>query len=380
MTKSFLNTVEISKKALVYNLKQFRKRVGKKVKIMAVVKANAYGHGIGEVAKIVSLNGGDWLGVNSLEEGMLLREEGITLPILILGYIPLTKIGEAVKNNLSFVVYNQRTIKKVNQEAKKLGQEAKAHLKIETGTNRQGIKIKDVSSFTKFCLKQKNIFLEGIYTHYANIEDTLDPGFAMEQLEVFKKALQLIKEVNIKIPIRHTACSAATILFDKTFFDLVRVGIGLYGLWPSPETKISAQEKKIKIDLHPVLTWKTKVAQIKEVPQGETISYGRTYRTGRKSKIAILPVGYWDGYDRRLSNSGRVLIGSQFAPVVGRVCMNMIMVDVTDIPKVEVEDEVVLLGKQGKNEITAEEIAQKVGTINYEIVTRINPELPRKVV
>lgn len=350
------------------------------MKIMAVVKANAYGHGIGEVAKIVSLNGGDWLGVNSLEEGMLLREEGITLPILILGYIPLTKIGEAVKNNLSFVVYNQRTIKKANQEAKKLGQEAKAHLKIETGTNRQGIKIKDVSSFTKFCLKQKNIFLEGIYTHYANIEDTLDPGFAMEQLEVFKKALQLIKEVNIKIPIRHTACSAATILFDKTFFDLVRVGIGLYGLWPSPETKISAQEKKIKIDLHPVLTWKTKVAQIKEVPQGETISYGRTYRTGRKSKIAILPVGYWDGYDRRLSNSGRVLIGSQFAPVVGRVCMNMIMVDVTDIPKVEVEDEVVLLGKQGKNEITAEEIAQKVGTINYEIVTRINPELPRKVV
>lgn len=380
MTKSFLNTVEISKKALVYNLKQFRKRVGKKVKIMAVVKANAYGHGIGEVAKIVSLNGGDWLGVNSLEEGMLLREEGITLPILILGYIPLTKIGEAVKNNLSFVVYNQRTIKKANQEAKKLGQKAKVHLKIETGTNRQGIKIKDVSSFTKFCLKQKNIFLEGIYTHYANIEDTLDPGFAMEQLEVFKKALQLIKEVNIKIPIRHTACSAATILFDKTFFDLVRVGIGLYGLWPSPETKISAQEKKIKIDLHPVLTWKTKVAQIKEVPQGETISYGRIYRTGRKTKIAILPVGYWDGYDRRLSNSGRVLIGSQFAPVVGRVCMNMIMVDVTDIPKVEVEDEVVLLGKQGKNEITAEEIAQKVGTINYEIVTRINPELPRKVV
>lgn len=381
MTKSSLTTVEISKKALIYNLKQFRKRVGKRVKIMAVVKANAYGHGIGEVAKIVSLNGADWLGVNSLEEGMLLREEGITLPILILGYIPLTKkIGEAVKNNLSFVVYNQQTIKKANQGAKKLGQKAKVHLKIETGTNRQGIKIKEISSFAKFCLKQKNIFVEGIYTHYANIEDTLDPSFAMKQLKIFKKALQLIKEVNIKIPIKHTACSAATILFDKTFFDLVRVGIGLYGLWPSPETKISAQEKKIKIDLRPVLTWKAKIAQIKEVPQGETIGYGRTYRTGRKSKIAILPVGYWDGYDRRLSNSGRALIGSQFAPVVGRVCMNMIMVDVTDIPKVNVEDEAVLLGKQGKNEIMAEEIAQKVGTINYEIVTRINPELPRKVV
>jgi len=380
MTKSSLTTVEISKKALIYNLKQFRKRVGKKVKIMAVVKANAYGHGIGEVAKIVSVNGADWLGVNSLEEGVLLREEGIALPILILGYIPLIKIGEAVKNNLSFVVYSQQAIKKANQEARKLNKKAKAHLKIETGTNRQGIKIKEISSFAKFCLKQKNILVEGIYTHYANIEDTLDPGFAMEQLKVFKRAVQLIKEVNVKIPVKHTACSAATILFDKTFFDLVRVGIGLYGLWPSPETKISAQEKKIKIDLRPVLAWKTKVAQIKEVPQGETIGYGRTYRTGRKSKIAILPVGYWDGYDRRLSNSGRVLIGGQFAPVVGRVCMNMIMVDVTDISKVNVEDEVVLLGKQGKNEITAEEIAQKVGTINYEIVTRINPELPRKVV
>jgi len=372
--------IEISKKNLIHNLHQFRKTVGKKVKIMAVVKANAYGHGIREVSKIVSQKGADWLGVNSFEEGIVLREEKIKLPILVMGYIPLAKLGEAIKNNLSFVVYNRETIKQAEKQASKLDKKAKIHLKLETGTNRQGISIKEIVLFAKFCLSLKNIFLEGIYTHYANIEDTLDPGFAVEQLRKFQKALQIIKMAGINIPIKHTACSAATILFPETYFDLVRVGIGLYGLWPSRETKISAQEKGIKIDLCPVLTWKTKVVQLKKVKKGETIGYGRSFKTSRNSIIAVLPVGYWDGYDRKLSNQGRVLIKDQFAPVVGRVCMNMTMVDVTDIPKVKVEDEVVLLGKQRKNEITAEELSQKIGTINYEVVTRINPLLPRKVV
>lgn len=377
MRKDFLTTVETSRAALTSNLFQFRKQVGNGTKIMAVVKSNAYGHGIREVSKIVSQNGADWLGVNSLEEGMSLREEKIKLPILIMGYIPLSRLGEAIKNNLSFVVYNQETIKQAERQAGKLGKKSKVHLKLETGTNRQGISIKEIVPFTKFCLTLKNIFLEGIYTHYANIEDTLDPGFAMEQLRKFKKALQIIKMAGINIPIKHTACTAATILFPETHLDLARIGIGLYGLWPSRETRLSAGNS---LKLKPVLSWKTKIAQVKEVQKGETISYGRTFKTSRKTKIAILPVGYWDGYDRGLSNSGRVLIKSQFAPVVGRVCMNMIMVDVTDISGVKVEDEVVLIGKQGKNEITAEEIAQKLGTINYEIVTRINPLLPRKVV
>jgi len=344
---------------------------------MAVIKSNAYGHGIQEVSKIVSQNGADWLGINSLEEGMSLREEKIKLPILIMGYIPLAKLGEAIKNNLSFVVYNRETIKQAERQASKLGKKAKVHLKLETGTNRQGISIKEIVPFTKFCLTLKNVFLEGIYTHYANIEDTLDPGFAMEQLRKFQKALQIIKVAGINIPIKHTACSAATILFPETHFDLVRVGIGLYGLWPSRETRLSAGNS---LKLKPVLSWKTKIAQVKEVQKGETISYGRTFKTSRKTKIAILPVGYWDGYDRGLSNAGRVLLKGHFAPIVGRVCMNMIMVDVTDISGVKVEDEVVLIGKQGKNEITAEEIAQKLGTINYEVVTRINPLLPREVV
>lgn len=364
-----LTTVEISKNNLIHNLGEFRKRVGKRIKIMAVVKANAYGHGILEVSQMVSKNGANWLGVDSLEEGLLLRQEKINLPILVLGYIPLSEIGKAIKENLSFVVYNRQTLKKANQKAK-------VHLKLETGTNRQGIDIKEIVSFAKFCQK-KNIFLEGIYTHFANIEDTLDCSFAMEQLERFNKVLQSIKAANVKIPIKHTACSAAAILFPQTYFNLVRVGISLYGLWPSKETKISAQNS---LELKPVLSWKTKIVQIKEVGKGESVGYGRTWWAARKTKIAILPVGYWDGYDRKLSNSGRVLIHGQFAQVVGRICMNITMVDVTDIPKVKLEDEVVLLGEQGKNEITAEELAEKIGTINYEVVTRINPLLPRKVV
>lgn len=376
---SSLTSVEISKKALIHNLQQFQKRTGERVKIMAVVKANAYGHGLGEVAQIVK-NKVAWFGVNSLEEGTDLRNLGINLPILVLGYIPLTKIGEAVRRDLSFVVYHREVIKKADQEAKKWGKIAKIHLKIETGTNRQGIGISEILPLAQFCLKQKNIVLEGISTHYANIEDTLDPVFAMGQLATFQQAINLLEKEKIKIPVKHTACTAATLLFRETYFDLVRVGLGLYGLWPSPETKISAQEKGIKINLKPVLTWKTKVAQVKSVAKGETIGYGRTYRTTRLSKIVILPVGYWDGYDRKLSNSGQVLIRGQLAPVVGRVCMNMIMAEVTDIPAVKAEDEAVLVGKQGKNEIKAEEMAQKAGTINYEIVTRINPLLPRKVV
>lgn len=377
--KESLTWIEINQKALLHNLRQFKKRVGEGTKIMAVVKANAYGHGIREVARIVAPKT-DWLGVNSLEEGIILRQMKIQLPILILGSILPSSIREAIKNDLSFVVFNFQTAKGVRREAKKLSQKAKVHLKVETGTNRLGVTGKELVQLAKFCSQQKEIFLEGIYTHYANIEDTLDPDFAQGQLQKFKEAVQSIENEEIEIPIKHTACSAAALLFESTYFDLIRLGIGLYGLWPSRETKISALEKEIKIELKPALTWKTRIAQVKEIKKGETVGYGRTFTTNRKTKIAILPVGYWDGYDRKLSNQGRVLIRGKTAPVVGRVCMNMMMVDITDIPKVKMEDEVVLLGKQGREEIAVEELAQKIGTINYEVVTRINPLLPRKLV
>jgi len=374
-----LTWIEINQKALLDNFRQFRRRVGKKTKIMAVVKANAYGHGIGEVARIIAPRV-DWLGVNRFEEGIFLRQAGINQPVLILGYTPLVSLKEIIKNNLSFVAYNQKTFTRANQEAEKLGKLAKIHLKLETGTNRQGVDIKTALSLVQSLRRKKGLELEGLYTHYANIEDTLDPRYAQEQLRKFKEAEKLLQKRGVKIPFKHTACTAATILFRETYFNLIRLGIGLYGLWPSRETKVSAQEKEIKINLKPVLTWKTKVAQVKEIGKGETVGYGRTFTTRRRTKMAILPVGYWDGYDRKLSNSSRALVKGYSAPVIGRICMNMMMIDITEIPRVKPEDEVVLLGKQNREEITAEEMAQKIGTINYEVVTRINPLILRKVV
>jgi len=377
--REVLTWVEINQKALLHNLRQFRQRVSQRTKIMTVVKANAYGHGLGEVAKIVGSKT-DWWGVNSLEEGIFLRQAKINQPILVLGYTPLDLLKEAIENDLSFVAYNQKTFTRANREAKKFKKPAKIHLKLETGTNRQGINTKAALSLVQSCRREKGLELEGLYTHYANIEDTLDSRYAQLQLSRFKEGLSLLEKRGGKIPFKHTACTAATILFPETYFNLIRLGVGLYGLWPSRETKISAQEKGLRINLQPVLVWKTKVAQVKEVARGETIGYGRAFTTTRKIKIAVLPVGYWDGYDRKLANKGRVLIKGYSAPVLGRICMNMMMVDITDIPRVKPEDEVVLLGRQGREKIGVEEIAQKIGTINYEVVTRINPLIPRKVV
>jgi alanine racemase len=217
--------------------------------------------------------------------------------------------------------------------------------------------------------------------HFANIEDTTDHSYAQRQLEKFMEYVDLLGQNDINIPVKHVACSAAAILFPETFFDMVRVGIGIYGLWPSKETYLSCiQEEREPVNIKPVLTWKTRVVQIKDVPDGAFIGYGCTYKTTRPTKLAVLPVGYYDGYDRHLSNASYVLIAGKRAPLRGRVAMNFITVDVTDIPDVCLEDEVVLLGPQDSERISAEQLASLCGTINYEIVTRINPEIPRLVV
>ena len=215
----------------------------------------------------------------------------------------------------------------------------------------------------------------GASTHYANIEDTTDASYAKSQLRRFEEEITLLHREGIDPPFLHTACSAAAILFPKTHFNLARIGISMYGLWPSKET-----QKEGGIVLTPALAWKTIIAQIKTVPKGASVSYGLTERTTRASTLAILPIGYWDGYDRGLSSIGHVLIRGHICKIIGRVCMNMCVVDVTDLPHVHVEDEVVLLGRQGAEEISAQDIASKLGTIHYEVVTRINPTVTRKVV
>lgn len=370
--------VEINKKALKNNVAQFKRLIGEQVKLMAVVKANAYGHGLVEVAKIVTTAGADWLGTDSIDEAIELRKTGIKTPILIMGYTLNSRLKDVVKYNFRQVVYNKETIKKFGSLFSK--NKIKVHLKVETGTSRQGLEKEEILKLAKFIKKYPKIEIEGIYTHYANIEDTTDHSYAQQQLKRFKEAIGLLEKYGIKVPIKHTACSAAVILFPETYFDMVRLGISMYGLWPSKETFVSAKEKNRKIKLEPILTWKTKVAQIKKIKAGIPISYGLTERISRDSKIAVLPIGYWDGYDRKLSGIGSVLIHEKRCKVLGRICMNMIMVDVSHIPNIKPEDEVVLLGKQGQEEISADELAQKIGTINYEVVTRINPLIPKIVI
>lgn len=372
--------IEINKNNLLHNLEQFKKLVGDGVKIMGVVKANAYGHGLIEVAESISEKV-DWFGVDSLAEALKLRQAAIKKPILILGYTELKDLKEAVKNNISLTVYNKETIEKIGKiPIHNPNLNPKVHIKIETGTARQGVLEKDLSDFVKFIKQFPSIEIQGISTHYANIEDTTDSSFAMEQLSTFSRAAAILKKEGVEISLCHTACSAATILFPETRFEMVRLGISMYGLWSSKETKAVAKNKNLELELKPVLTWKTIVAQIKNLPTGTPVGYGLSERTSRDSKIAILPIGYYDGYDRKLSNVGNVLIRGKRCKILGRVCMNIIIVDVTDVEKIEVEDEVVLLGRQGKEEITAEDLAGKIGTINYEVVTRINPLISRKVI
>lgn len=370
--------VEIDAEAPDWNLRQLRSCSSGRRIFCAVVKGNAYGHGVEEMVRL--LPSADWFGVNSLDEGLQLRELGVKRPILLVGHVELSRLGEALEADLRLTVYNGETLSVLGELA---GQDspARLHLMVETGTWRQGVRPEEAVAFARKALSIPGVELEGVATHYANIEDTLNHGYASTQLERFREAVSLLRESGIDPPIKHTACTAATILFEKTHFDMFRAGVGIYGLWPSRETYLSAISSGRPVpELRPVLSWKTRIAQLKEVPAGSYVGYGCTYRTTRRTLMAVLPVGYADGYDRALGNRAWVLVRGRRAHLMGRVCMNLIMVDVTDVPGVSLEDEVVLLGRSGDEEITAETMADWAGTINYEVVTRISPLLTRKVV
>ncbi|MCR4410227.1 MAG: alanine racemase [Candidatus Saccharicenans sp.] len=372
--------VEINRQAFFHNVQEFKNRLGQ-AGLLAVVKANAYGHGLLEIAGLAAECGIDWFGVHSLEEGLCLRQKGFKQKILILGYLPLSGAEEAVRAELRSTVYNLETLKALAAAARKENKPALVHLKIETGTNRQGIALNKLGGFLSLIKKNPELVLEGVSSHFANIEDTTDDYYPRYQLENFKQAVEFLESNGFKVPIRHMSCSAAAILFPETYFNLARVGIGLYGLWPSKETLVSCRLRgQSPLKLKPVLSWKARVAQIKTVPRGAYIGYGCTYRTTRPTRLAIIPVGYYDGYDRGLSNSAYVLVKGKRAQVRGRVCMDFIMVDITDIPGVRLEDPVTLIGAEGREKITADQLASLAGTINYEMVTRINPLIPRFIV
>ncbi len=374
---SSLVWVELDSKAPDHNVKELRKNTQKEVLFCAVVKSNAYGHGVAQILKL--LPSADWFAVNSLEEGIELRELGVQKPVLLLGHVSLARLKEAARAHLRLSVYNRETLTALSR-LKAREDPVPVHLNVETGTGRQGVLIEDLPSFVREIQNTKNAVLEGVSTHFANIEDTLNHEYAEHQLTAFGEALSIIEKTMEKPRIVHTACTAAAILFPKTHFNMLRAGIGIYGLWPSRETYLSTLMGQLPVpDLKPVLSWKTRIAQIKTVKEGSYIGYGCTYKTTRETRLGVLPVGYADGYDRKMGNTAYVLVKGKRAPVIGRVCMNLCMIDVTDIPDVKLEDEVVLLGKSGEETITAETMAGWAGTINYEIVTRINPSLERWV-
>jgi alanine racemase len=381
MNHRHLQWIELDAKALKHNISWFQKLLGKERKLLAMVKANAYGHGMIPIADAAVKSGADWLGVHSLEEGLALREHGFTCPVLSVGYIPLHRLKHAVENDIRITVYNNETIESLGEICRSLQKKAYLHIKTETGTYRQGLDEHEIIPFIENIEKYEGLVIEGISSHFANIEDTTDHSYAQYQLKRFKKILSTIESHGVKVPFTHMACSAAVILFPETYFNMARIGIGLYGLWPSNEVYVSSLLRdRPEFNLKPVLSWKARIAQVKHIPKGEFIGYGCTYKTTRDAVLAVIPVGYYDGYSRGLSNVSYVLIKGLRAPIRGRVAMNFIVVDVTDIPGVKVEDTVTLLGREGGDSITADKLAALTGTINYEITARINPGIPRIII
>lgn len=372
-----LTRVEISKSAVSENIENFRKVLNKKTLFCAIIKSNAYGHGLLEMAGLSLSAGADLLGVNSLEEALILRKSFPTVRILIMGEIPFkeNRKKEISDDNFWIVVSRLEDIQLLSN----LHPRPKIHLKIDTGMSRLGFSGTALEELI-FAISTQKLPLDGALTHFASTEDFTEHSYSMQQLSEFTKAIELLASLGYKNLIRHTASSASTMLFEEARFDMVRVGISLYGLWPSMETRLSLSFMGKDFQLRPVLSWKTGIVHIQSVPAGRSVGYGSTYKTIYPTKIAVIPVGYYEGYDRRLSNQGYALIDGERAPILGRVCMNMTMLNVTHIPTAEVGKEVTLIGKSGSEEITADWIGNLTGTINYDIVTSIQKDIPRIIV
>jgi len=359
---------EINLDNLSYNIKKIKENVSRETLIMAVVKADAYGHGATAVARKALNAGADRLAVAIPEEGIKLRKAGFEVPIQVFGEILEKQHSLIVDYNLIPTVCKLKTVAGLNNYAKRKDEVVNIHVKIDTGMGRIGVFPENAVDFIKEVKKYSNIRIEGLITHHAKADEK-DKEYTHNQWEKFQKVINKLEKKDIEIPIKQAANSATIIDLPEMQLDMVRPGIMIYGLRPSHEVK--------DFPLKPVLSWKTKIVYLKEVPAGTGISYGATYITEERRQIATLPLGYADGYFRLLSNKGEVLINGQRAPIRGRVCMDQIMVDVSNIEDVEIGDEVVLIGKQGSDEITATELADLVGTINYEITCSISKRVPR---
>ncbi|MDI3518448.1 MAG: alanine racemase [Caldanaerobacter sp.] len=362
--------VEVNLDSIVHNFREIKRVVGDRVKVMGVVKANAYGHGAYHVAKALVENGVDYLAVATVEEALELRSCGITAPVLILGYTPLSQAGEAVEKDVTFTAFDLKYVKELGEIASRKGKKAKIHVKIDTGMGRIGYTDFDLAEREiEEMSKLEGIELEGIFSHFAT-SDEKDKDYAREQFERFADMLKRLEKRGVNISLKHIANSGAITDLNYAYLDMVRPGIALYGSYPSDDVN------KI-LDLRPAMNFKTKIVYIKEVPENTSISYGRTFITKRPSKIATLPIGYADGLNRLLSNNHEVLVRGKYVPIVGRVCMDQTMIDVTEVEGVEVGDEVVIFGEQEGKRITADDIAKKLRTIPHEVYCGISRRVPR---
>jgi alanine racemase len=390
--KGLRTWIEIDKKAIKHNYKVFRNLIGKKCKMLAVVKSNAYGHNLIEFAKEQEKLGVEFLGVDSVVEAFTLRREGIKIPILVLGYTLPEMMKEASRENISITISNFESLNAINKlylsssrmrgsrnsnlDSRLHGndtREIKIHIKVDTGMNRHGFFEKDIPKVLVILKNNKKIIVEGLYTHFSIAKNPHDKKYTNSQIEKFKKWQKAFLSAGYN-PICHASATSGTLLFKEADFDMVRIGIGLYGIWPSKE---SYNYLKNKITLKPVLSWKTIVAEIKEIPKGSKVGYDGTNTVKRNTTLAVCPIGYWHGYPRALSNIGYVLVNGQKAKVLGRICMDIIMIDITNIKNVKVGNEVVIIGKSKNNEIKADDISKLIDGSTYELLTRINPLIKR---
>lgn len=359
---------KIDVRAVTHNTRLMCSHLTEGTGLMAVVKADAYGHGADIVVPAVIEAGADRLCVASVEEGIILRDNGITVPILLLSEIAPHATAAVLEYGLTPTVCSERVIAALEQEAKSFGGAVKVHVKIDTGMNRLGVRHADAVDFIKKAKARQGIDIEGVFTHFATADED-DDAFLLTQLDRFIAVVEELRAIGIR-PVLHAANSAAALRFPQTHFDFVRTGIALYGLEP-----FRAARDKFKLE--PVMSLMSAIGAIKDIEVGEGVSYGLTFKALRPTTVALVPIGYADGVSRALSNHGRVCVQGKSVPIVGRVCMDQMLIDITGIAGVCVGDEVVLIGTQGEERITMEEIADTVGTINYEIACSVSSRVPR---
>ncbi len=358
--------VEINLPRLSQNLQAIRAHVAP-AKVMIVVKANAYGHGLAEVARHLAPQA-DYVGVAVLEEGIFLRELGVTAPILVLGGIWGDQVPQYLEHDLALTASSVERLKQIEAVAGQMGVRARVHLKIDTGMERIGVHYYSAETLQEAALKCRNVEVEGIFSHFANA-DTPDLTHARLQLERFGEVTRFYEQNSLPMPIRHMANSAAILQLPESHLDMVRPGIMLYGVYPDPAVKRT-------VILRPALAWKSRVVYFKVVRAGDPVSYGSTWQSDHPVRIVTVPVGYGDGYFRNMSNKASVIIRGKKYPEVGRVCMDQIMVNIESDSAYN-GDEVTLIGESGGEEISAQDLAEWAGTITYEILTNINTRVPR---